>query len=138
LDLCKFDLGHAKKFLSPKNVLFLTGLAQCKKEFPTCNYLVFTSIINRIAATLQSQKKLSKKQVNSVNVSSVCKYLQEPDEDMALRLRANLMVGIVRVYRQQTDFLYSDINSVLINFKKAMYDLHSTSGDLNMPREEAT
>jgi N terminus of Rad21 / Rec8 like protein len=48
------------------------------------------------------------------------------------------MVGIVRVYRQQTDFLYSDINSVLINFKKAMYDLQSATADLNMPRDEAT
>ena len=58
------------------------------------------------------------------------KYLQDDKEDFALRLSSNLMVGIARVYRLQTDLLYTDINHVLVNFKRALYSLQQAPLDL--------
>jgi hypothetical protein len=49
------------------------------------------------------------------------------------------MVGIARVYGLQTDLLYTDINHVLINFKKALFSLQQAPLDLGVTeaREEA-
>jgi hypothetical protein len=40
------------------------------------------------------------------------------------------MVGIARVYRLQTDLLYTDINHVLVNFKRALFSLQQAPVDL--------
>jgi hypothetical protein len=71
----------------------------------------------------------------NINDSSVIpdlysKYLQDDKEDFALRLSSNLMVGIARVYRLQTDLLYTDINHVLVNFKRALFSLQQAPVDL--------
>lgn len=60
------------------------------------------------------------------------KYLQDDKEDFALRLSSNLMVGIARVYRLQTDILYTDINHVLVNFKRALYSLQQAPLDMTV------
>lgn len=54
---------------------------------------------------------------------------------MALRLEANLMVGVAIVYKKQTDFLYADINHVLINFKKKLSSMQNE--DVNLLVTEA-
>lgn len=64
-----------------------------------------------IAATLQ--KKLSKKQIQSVEITEACDYLVHPPEPLALRLSSNLMVGVSRVYQQQAGYLWSDVNANL-------------------------
>jgi hypothetical protein len=54
---------------------------------------------------------------------------------MALRLEANLMVGVAIVYKKQADFLYADINHVLINFKKKLSSMQNQ--DVNLLVTEA-
>jgi meiotic recombination protein REC8, fungi type len=70
-----------------------------------------------MAATLQ--KKLTKKQIQSVEITEACQYVQDPPEPLALRLSSNLMVGLSRVYSQQTGFLWTDVNQVVLSVKNA-------------------
>ncbi|CAG8479730.1 2859_t:CDS:10 [Cetraspora pellucida] len=74
-----------------------------------------------LAATLGSRsslKKLSKKEVNSVNLVKACEYVTSPPEPLALRLTSNLMIGITRVYDQQYHFYYA-----LIELQKESVDM---------------
>ncbi|CAG8462848.1 27313_t:CDS:10 [Dentiscutata erythropus] len=78
-----------------------------------------------LAATLGSRsslRKLSKKEVNSVNLVKACEYVTSPPEPLALRLTSNLMIGISRVYNQQYHFYY------------ALIELQSESVDMVVPQ----
>ncbi|KAJ3313116.1 Kinesin-like protein kif22 [Boothiomyces sp. JEL0838] len=72
-----------------------------------------------IAATLGSKhsyKKLTKKEVNSVNVEKACEFIVSPPEPLALRLTSNLLIA--------------DINHVVSNFKRKLLNLQKK--DLNI------
>ena len=45
-------------------------------------------------------------------------YLMEPPEPLALRLSSNLMVGVTRVYKQQYQFYFNDVNHVFVHLKQ--------------------
>jgi hypothetical protein len=57
-------------------------------------------------------KKLSKKDYLNVNVQQSCEFLTHPPEPLALRLTSNLMLGITRVFYQQYQFHYLDVQSL--------------------------
>ncbi|CAG8618365.1 7308_t:CDS:10 [Ambispora leptoticha] len=91
-----------------------------------------------LAATLGSRsnlRKLSKREVNSVNLVKACDYIVSPPEPLALRLTSNLMIGITRVYFQQYTFYYTDVNNVWIRLRKELSAIESEL--MNMPDPEA-
>ncbi|KAF0424496.1 meiotic cohesin complex subunit Rec8 [Gigaspora margarita] len=92
---------------------------------------------DRLAATLGSRsnlRKLSKKEVNSVNLVRACEYVTSPPEPLALRLTSNLMIGITRVYNQQYHFYYADVNCVWNRLHKTLLELQSESVDMIVPQ----
>ncbi|KAJ3300862.1 hypothetical protein HDU76_006000 [Blyttiomyces sp. JEL0837] len=90
----------------------------------------------KATSTTGGLKKLSKKEVNSVNVEKACNYLSNPPEPMALRLSSNLMVGAARVLGNQYSFLYSDVNQVFLRLKKAFSEA-SLGAEISMAVSEA-
>jgi len=63
-----------------------------------------------LAATLgarSSFKKLQRKDVLSIDVTSACELVKAPPEPLALRLSSHLLFGISRVYSQQYELFYS-------------------------------
>ncbi|KAG0294730.1 hypothetical protein BGZ96_000566 [Linnemannia gamsii] len=81
-----------------------------------------------LAATLGPRsgiKKLSKKDVNGVNIVKSCKDISQPVEPFALRFSSNLMVGVTRVYSQQYNFYYSDVNNTWMRLKRDLAAVQS-------------
>ncbi|KAK9718988.1 R8 protein [Basidiobolus ranarum] len=89
-----------------------------------------------LAATLGAKshvKKLSKKDVKSVNVIQACGFLASPPEPLALRLSSNLMVGISRVYNQQYDMYYTEVNNLWQNIRNHLMALESENVTMAVP-----
>jgi meiotic recombination protein REC8 len=64
-----------------------------------------------LVATLgpkSTTKRLSKKELQRVNVPKACDTIMQPEAPMALRLQSNLLYGVSRVYSRQCDFVLSD------------------------------
>ncbi|KAI9179221.1 R8 protein [Blastocladiella emersonii ATCC 22665] len=69
-----------------------------------------------LAATLGPKahyRRLSKKALASVNVPQACAIIEAPPEPLALRLTANLLVGVTRVYGHQYTMHYNDVNHLI-------------------------
>ncbi|CAG8457629.1 23100_t:CDS:10 [Gigaspora rosea] len=99
--------------------------------------IIWYAKLIRLAATLGSRsnlRKLSKKEVNSVNLVRACEYVTSPPEPLALRLTSNLMIGITRVYNQQYHFYYADVNCVWNRLHKTLLELQSESVDMIVPQ----
>ncbi|KAF9932474.1 hypothetical protein BGZ67_004713 [Mortierella alpina] len=78
--------------------------------------------------------KLSKKEVNGVNIIKTCRDISQPSEPFALRFSSNLMVGVTRVYSQQYNFYYSaDVNSTWIRLKRDLAVVQSENLDMAHP-----
>ncbi|KAF9114771.1 hypothetical protein BGX27_009892 [Mortierella sp. AM989] len=77
--------------------------------------------------------KLSKKEVNGVNIVKACKDISQPPEPFALRFSSNLMMGVARVYGQQYNFYCSDVNSMWMRLKRDMALMESESVDMVHP-----
>ena len=56
-----------------------------------------------------------------------------PDVPIALRLSGHLLLGVVRVYSRQVNYLFNDCSETLVKIKQAF---HSTAVDL--PPEATT
>ena len=54
--------------------------------------------------------RAARKAILEVNVSGACKTIEKPpgDAPLALRLQANLLYGVVRVYQQQCRYVLND------------------------------
>ena len=68
-----------------------------------------------LASTVGSSKsrKLSKKMINTVDIDQQVDFLIHPSEPLALRLSSHLLLGILRVYKQQYEFYSGDVQSVV-------------------------
>ncbi|KAF9132645.1 hypothetical protein BGW39_011672 [Mortierella sp. 14UC] len=89
-----------------------------------------------LAATLGPRSginKLSKKLVNGVNIAKSCRDISQPVEPFALRFSSNLMVGVVRVYSQQYNFYYSDVNNTWMRLKRDLAAAQSENLDMMIP-----
>ncbi|KAG0201301.1 hypothetical protein BGX28_005826 [Mortierella sp. GBA30] len=104
---------------------------------PTSLHVFFLGVLaQRLAATVGSRSelnKLSKKEVNGINVVKTCKDISQPIEPFALRFSSNLMVGVTRVYKQQYNFYYCDVNSTWIRLKKDLAVVQSDNLDMAHP-----
>ena len=67
------------------------------------------SIITSNSAS--STRRVSRKEMSAVDVVKACKYVATPPEPLALRLSSQLMVGVARVYLQQTNYFHGNFLS---------------------------
>lgn len=65
-----------------------------------------------LAATLGDRsvvRRLTRRDILSVNITKTCQSVLGPSEPLALRLSSQLMFGIVKLYGHQTELLYQDV-----------------------------
>ncbi|KAG0204676.1 hypothetical protein BGX33_008355 [Mortierella sp. NVP41] len=89
-----------------------------------------------LAATIGSRSginKLSKKEVNGVNIVKSCKDISQPVEPFALRFSSNLMMGVTRVYSQQCNFYYTDVSNTWMRLKRDLAAVQSENLDMMHP-----
>ncbi|KAL7930034.1 Rec8 like domain-containing protein [Trichoderma chlorosporum] len=55
-----------------------------------------------------SQKRLTKKAIQEVNVPKACEKILDPGAPLALRLQGNLLYGVSRVFAQQCAYVLTD------------------------------
>lgn len=70
-----------------------------------------------------SQRKITKKAINEVNVPKACEAFTSPEAPLALRLQGNLLYGVSRVFEQQTGYVLTDaerIQSEMLSFFRGM------------------
>ena len=68
-----------------------------------------------LASTMgaSKSKKLSKKAINNVDIEEQVEFLINPQEPLALRLSSHLLLGILRIYKQQYEFYSGDVQHVI-------------------------
>ncbi|PWN47717.1 hypothetical protein IE53DRAFT_233763 [Violaceomyces palustris] len=79
-----------------------------------------------LAATIGRQspfRKLSRREIMSVNIPKTCATVASPPEPMALRLSSQLMFGVVRIYGQQAEAWFSDVHSTHVYIRKLITDI---------------
>ncbi|KAG0366864.1 hypothetical protein BGX24_003504, partial [Mortierella sp. AD032] len=89
-----------------------------------------------LAATLGPRSginKMSKKEVNGVNIVKSCKDISQPVEPFALRFSSNLMVGVTRLYSQQYNFYSSDVSNTWMRLKRDLAVVQSENLDMMNP-----
>ena len=57
-------------------------------------------------------KRLNRKDLTSISVHETCAFLAAPPSPLSLRLSANLMIGVSRVYGQQWQYHMSDVQGL--------------------------
>lgn len=68
----------------------------------------------RLIATVgkNSQKKVSRKAIQDVDVPKACEKIIHPGAPLALRLQGSLLYGVSRVFAQQCGYVLSDAERV--------------------------
>ncbi|KAF8478773.1 Rec8 like protein-domain-containing protein [Gautieria morchelliformis] len=82
-----------------------------------------------LAATLGSistLKKLHRHSVLTADVNQLCTLISEPPEPLALRLSSNLMVGVVRVFKSQQRYHFSDVLSIISSLQPVKHEIFET------------
>jgi hypothetical protein len=80
-----------------------------------CLWVSSLLLVFRLAATLgpkSNARRLGRKDLTSVSVPETCSFLAAPPEPLSLRLSANLMIGISRVYGQQCQYHMVDVQGL--------------------------
>lgn len=70
-----------------------------------------------------SQKKLSRKAIQDVDVPKACEKIIHPGAPLALRLQGSLLYGVSRVFSQQCGYVLVDAErcqSDMLSYFKAM------------------
>ncbi|EST09811.1 Rad21/Rec8-like protein, N-terminal [Kalmanozyma brasiliensis GHG001] len=94
-----------------------------------------------LAATLGDRsvvRRLSRRDILSVNVRKACEYVSHPTEPLALRLSSQLMYGVVKLYGHQTELLYQDVSNVHSEVRRHVlaggsFDLETKNIDMRRP-----
>eukprot|EP01128_Nolandella_sp_AFSM9_P004272 TRINITY_DN1891_c0_g1_i1.p1 TRINITY_DN1891_c0_g1~~TRINITY_DN1891_c0_g1_i1.p1 ORF type:complete len:504 (+),score=172.11 TRINITY_DN1891_c0_g1_i1:1588-3099(+) len=81
------------------------------------------------------EKKVTKAQVQDTEILDTVDRIQNPRAPMALRLSGHLLLGVVRIYHRQVDYLYADCQEALVKIKMAFrpgtVDLEETVANLH-------
>lgn len=64
-------------------------------------------------------KKLSKQQIFSADISSSVDSIANPQVPLALRVSGHLLLGVVRIYSRKVTYLFSDCSEALVKIKLA-------------------
>ncbi|KZT56442.1 hypothetical protein CALCODRAFT_518103 [Calocera cornea HHB12733] len=94
-----------------------------------------------LAATLGSKsalRKLPRKGILSADIPQLCEMISSPPEPLALRLSANLMVGVIRVYHARHDIWAADVTHTFTNLKKAVNAMYAESGAITLEMVQST
>ncbi|KAJ3370978.1 hypothetical protein GGF31_003708 [Allomyces arbusculus] len=74
-----------------------------------------------LAGTLGPKaKRLSKKEIISVQIPEACDHVMHPPEPLALRLSSSLLVGVSRIYGQQYTIHYNEVNHLIMRIRQAL------------------
>lgn len=94
------------------------------------NLLSKTGPLARVWLSANLEKKLSKSHILQSDIqSSVGAIVDQGQAPMALRLSAQLLLGVVRIYSRKTRYLLDDCNEALIKIKMAF----RTSNNNDLP-----
>jgi meiotic recombination protein REC8 len=74
-----------------------------------------------------TNRKISRKAIQDVDVQGACGTILKPGAPIALRLQGNLLFGVSRVYDRQCSYVLSDAEKVQSHLRS----FHSTSLDGN-------
>lgn len=72
-------------------------------------------VVVRLVSTIglrSTNKKVSRKAIQDVNVRKACKTILQPGAPIALRLQGTLLYGLSRVYSQQCHYVLTDAERV--------------------------
>jgi hypothetical protein len=95
-----------------------------------------------MAAHFTSQRKLKKTDIAGTDVAKSAKSILDPENPLALRLRGQLLLGLVRIYQRQVQYLQEDCSDALTKMKMiyrpspvdlAPDNLKAKDADINMP-----
>eukprot|EP01126_Amoeba_proteus_P008048 TRINITY_DN12951_c0_g1_i2.p1 TRINITY_DN12951_c0_g1~~TRINITY_DN12951_c0_g1_i2.p1 ORF type:complete len:199 (-),score=18.67 TRINITY_DN12951_c0_g1_i2:350-946(-) len=70
------------------------------------------------AGTTTNENRLRRRNVEGVPVSKLCRQISAPIVALALRLRAILLLGVIRVFATQVRFLFEDCQKLLFQVRK--------------------
>ncbi|WVR09559.1 hypothetical protein IAU60_006628 [Kwoniella sp. DSM 27419] len=74
-----------------------------------------------LMATLgPKNKKITRRQLTSVDLPSTCELIAQPPEPMALRLSGALLVGVARCYNQNYELFFSDVSNFHSNLRRSL------------------
>ncbi|KAL3615388.1 hypothetical protein CASFOL_041049 [Castilleja foliolosa] len=77
------------------------------------------------------QHRLKKSHYIATNVPSTVQRIMFPEVPIALRMSGHLLLGVVRIYSKQVDYLYEDCNEIRITINRVF-----TTVNVNLPRDE--
>jgi hypothetical protein len=86
-----------------------------------------------IAGTMN--KKLGKKQVSAIDISRTIDRIVS--KEYQLRTNSQLMLGIMKIYKIKTDYLYADAHHTLLQFKRFFTQSQDKSIQVQEARQEA-
>ncbi|XP_073063765.1 sister chromatid cohesion 1 protein 3-like [Primulina eburnea] len=76
------------------------------------------------------QHKLKKSHYTSTDIPSTVERIMYPEVPLALRMSGHLLLGVVRIYSKQVDYLYDYCNDVRITINRVF-----TSVNVNLPED---
>jgi meiotic recombination protein REC8, fungi type len=65
-----------------------------------------------------STRRITRKAIQEVNVPKACGTIEDPGAPIALRLQANLLYGVSRVYQEQCTYLLTDAEKTQLHLRK--------------------
>lgn len=85
----------------------------------------------RLVATVgkNSQKKLTRKVVQDVNVPKACGKISHPEAPLALRLQGSLLYGVARVFSQQCAYVLLDVEKCQSEMSSYIKGMHQNELD---------
>lgn len=72
-------------------------------------------LATRLVSTIglrSTNRKISRKAIQDVNVRKACQTILQPGAPIALRLQSSLLYGVSRVYSQQCNYVLTDAEKV--------------------------
>ncbi|KAL9142339.1 hypothetical protein ABFS82_14G163300 [Erythranthe guttata] len=76
------------------------------------------------------QHRLKKSHYVATNVPSTVERIMFPEVPIALRMSGHLLLGVVRIYSKQVDYLYEDCNEIRITINRVF-----TTVNVNLPND---
>ncbi|CAI9103181.1 OLC1v1001627C1 [Oldenlandia corymbosa var. corymbosa] len=86
--------------------------------------------IGTVWSAAHLQNRLKKSDYTSTNIPSTVEKIMYPEVPIALRMSSHLLLGVVRIYSKQVDYLYKDCYGVLTGIRKAF-----SSVNINLPQD---
>ncbi|CAA0820720.1 Sister chromatid cohesion 1 protein 3 [Striga hermonthica] len=98
--------------------------------FYSTTFLARKGPLGTVWCAAHLQHKLRKPQYLSTNVPSTVERIMHPEVPIALRITGHLLLGVVRIYSKQVDYLYEDCNEVRIMINRVY-----TTVNVNLPHD---